>query len=59
METDLTPQLPSLQEIPIIIDQINDNLNLPELSQLAITFPADVTLPAVSEQKQVIFYKLF
>ena len=51
METDLAPQLPSLPEIPIIIDQINDNLNLPEFSQPAKTFPADVTLPTVSEER--------
>ena len=49
METDLALQIPSLPEIPIIIDQINDNVNLPEFSQPAKTFPTDVTLPAVSE----------
>ena len=51
METGLILQFPSLPEIPIIIDEINDNLDLPELSQPALTFSADVILPAVSERK--------
>ena len=52
-ETDLIPQLPSLPEITITKDQIDDNL--PELSQPAITFSADVTLPgAVSERRLAI-----
>lgn len=48
LETHLTLQLSLLPEIPIIIAQINDNL--PEFSQPAITFPADVT-EAVSETR--------
>ena len=54
METDVTPQLPLLpilREIPIIIDQIDNNL--PQLLQPAITLPADVILPEVVSERRL------